>query len=377
MAVWGNPAHAENQHSTVKSIPNKLGVTHSLPIYWDDLQDDALNQAFRLIHIITAGMEGSRLNRAIQQQERGAWHTLLVCCANTSITDLMLSKESAQQATASRVFEIPIPDKVKYDPDMTSTQVDRLTYSLQQNFGQVGLIYAKFLADNYQQLNRWVSDLRERVHAKLEADNSERMWTSLCAALLAGARIAKGFGVNLHYDELEELLFQLYARNRARVKGLAYQVNAESLLTDFLNAHENCALWTDQSQSRGGKVIVRAMPSPGVRFDRLLVQWCQGDNTVRFHKASFIKYIEERRGNVSAALHDLKADYDAITTDHRRVLGSGSPYALAGRVPIIEIPIPETPTTPEQAWLREKLMAFQFSQTGPNVVPFPVPDKIA
>lgn len=262
-AVWGDPKRAvQSLSDTQNSVINKLGELRSLPIYWDELKTEKDSQSFiNTVFQLTQGKEKSRLTTGIRQRAPGTWQTIMVSASNDSLMDTLRDTTRVTSAGLYRVFEFTVKPPQTGLGQIDPTVAQRMVSKMDDNFGRVGQEYAKFLGQNFvqveQDLATMLSDLGKEV--KMIAD--ERFWISLIGTVLLGARYGNQMGFT-KIDEvaLKSFLLQVLAAQRANINksvDAQTQFDIVSLVGRYLNEmRARHTVNTDNIYSGHGRVPV-------------------------------------------------------------------------------------------------------------------------
>jgi hypothetical protein len=326
-AVWGHPkATKETKQSTEKSVINRMGMTNSLPAYWDEVSDDTVQgRVMNLMDATTAGIEGSRLYSDITHQSRGTWNTVVVINANRRFKEFLVKKQRDHGAGLNRVWEFWV---VRNPPNpvgqITNTSIpDQALAKLQHNYGNVGFEYAKMLALNHVAIQAKLNQTLAHLSNKLQRDKEDRMWLALCAALLTGAELANTLSTPVGFDipALYDFIVKTYHEN------VAQRANAHidpsqadyggDYLAQYIKDRTNETVWTMASGAkapgRGGRparvewrrLQINASMPHGVN-----VRWDMQDNTLRFSIKNFEEWCNRDEGRVYTAIKDsLEKNY--------------------------------------------------------------------
>jgi hypothetical protein len=320
-AVWGHPKETkETKQSTEKSVINRMGMTNSLPAYWDEVSDDIVQgKVLNLMDASTAGVEGSRLFSDIKQQGRGTWNTAVVINANRRFKEFLVKKQRDHGAGLNRVFEFWVvrnpPNPVGQISD-TSIPARALS-KLQYNYGGVGLEYAKFIAANHEAIQTKMVKKLAEISALLQRDKEDRMWLALVASILTGAELANlmptpvGFDVPAIYDFLVKAYKDNVDQRRNANIDPGQADYGGDYLAQYLKDHLMDTIWTKarsaQPPGRGGRParveFYRLMPGVATHHG-VQVRWDKQDDTLRFSARNFEDWCDRSEGRVYTAIKD-------------------------------------------------------------------------
>jgi hypothetical protein len=338
-AVWGEHKQTiERKGSTDKSLIHKLGAIGNLPAFWDEISDLASQQRFMNVSTqLSGGGEGSRLDQAINQRERGQWSTIININGNRSWRDYVVSQQQDHGAGLRRVLEYWVPVKVLNPQGQVQvSEADTARALLLHNYGGVGEQYASFIIKNLDQVQSLLHRNTGYFEQKLQPDKKENMWLSLCSTLLTGAEVANmlpdpiGFNTNRLFDFLLNVFFD----NR-RYMGAA-NVNpldtAEDYLAQYLKERFNETIWTHNlsvgGPGRASKVEWRRLQPNANAGKGINVRWDKQSMTLRFSRTNFFEWchskVDKRDPNVITRA--LIKTYNMVS--ERKTLAAGTPFKV-------------------------------------------------
>jgi hypothetical protein len=347
-AVWGNPKQAKEKSTTsMLYLEKKLGLLHNLPVVLDELRETKQVEAISA-HLgnFTEGTSGGKLRRDRSMHEKQEWQTLMVCGSNKSLRDHTLKNNKDTDAALMRVFEIELP---KLDDTHSASAVKRLVDSLNQNYGQVGLMYAEHLGKHHKSIFQIGIELESDFHKEIWFKSEERFWAALCTSILYGAHLANivlkktYFHIDLIHDFLVKHYKEqrTYAKNNMNVAGTA--LNVVDTLGQYFKHVSLHHLWTE------------ALPKPGpgrpstvtvVKLQEKLpvhVRWSQQEQTLQISKASLSDFCRDVYDQpFNAVWHGLVKNFGA--TQERRSLSAGVHSIGQSAEAIIQIAVP--PSSP-------------------------------
>jgi hypothetical protein len=328
-AVWGNPKQTrESLTSTPKAILRRLGLTHNLPAYWDDVQTDRqLLALYESLFLAVGGAEGGRLDTHAEFVERGQWQTMLAACANVSFVEYMTRKKYSSSAGMRRVFEIEYHRRRDEPGMINGLTASRAFAALEHNYGVIGAEYAAFLAREHDTVSKMVASTIVDFSETVQAQPDESYWTGLCGTLIAGATLARRFGAEFDVAAMRDFLLRAFAHNRKTraVKGDLAKTNKSCEQTVIAFIKECFA---------GGNYIytkiryrlrtdVGQLTTPSA--DRLIhVHVARKDNTVRISKRAFRRWCETNKLHVRDTFANMK--HWLAATEVHQSLGAGTSH---------------------------------------------------
>lgn len=241
LSVWGHPKKTSlGLDDTANSTFKRVGVTKNLPVYWDEVQEDKqIADAKAMIFHLTRGIEKARLNRELEQRERGVWKTIMCLTANISMLNHMQQNSKGHSADLMRIFEFQVPERIK--GRIATGKASRIFSRLEDHHGQAGLKYSQFLGANCDRVQGEVEALQDGYGAKLEAHEKERYWVGAVALTMAGARYSNELGLTaFKLDDMESFLSDTFKKMRGEYVDspgdLDKTINVVDHLSQFLTA---------------------------------------------------------------------------------------------------------------------------------------------
>lgn len=347
MAVWGHPLRTKHvQTSTHKRILNDLGEVHHLPIYWDEIADvHAQRRVFNTLFSASEGIDGGRMNRDITSSKRKEWQTLMCLGSNLSFIDYLTLVQKTTDAGINRAFEIEVPFAAPGSVGQIESFVaSRLTQELETNFGRMGEVYAKMLANDPKSIDEWVMAEMSKFAKEVNQTKDERFWVAVCVTLLCGAAAANALGCSFDVPRMRAFLIDQYQASRAKKKEEATEGSTldhiEDTLSAFLKAVIGDTIYTDTFPSgavgRSSKPV-NVLWGPRTDIPRACqVQWAVQDLVLRISRKRLYDYLEQQKMPPTSTMKGLKKHYGATVA--RGSLGANTVYR-APQERIITIPV--------------------------------------
>ena len=357
LAVWGHPVNSkEVATASLKSLMQKMGVVHNLPLYWDDVsKPDQLERATEIASAGTEGIEGGKLTSSRDQISRGTWQTLIQINSNASLIDRIRQLSHNNAAQASRVFEyfVPLPDE-NTPGRHTIVDAPMLVSELRENFGRVGEKYSIILGLSAKDLRTMVASYSEKFSVLVSAQPSERFWVAICGVLITGSVLANKIGASFDLDAMQKFLFDAFLELRGRVNnGAAKTISidmADGALTEFLKFYTENTLRTKNLPGRGryGADKVGYVKGP-TREVRVEIQWVLDARILRLSRTTFETFLNKNNYSPAMIYRAMKVPYQLKYT--RADMCVGTPHQ-GGVEDLILLQIPEN------HWLGDTMHAF-------------------
>jgi hypothetical protein len=346
--VWGDPISGmQGLSDTPLSVMKKIGQVRSLPIYWDELKtDDDTRKFVNMVFSLTKGSEKSRLNQDVTMREGGTWMTMLISASNDSLVDFVVNRTKTTTAGIYRIFEYEVRPGVI--GQINPAEADHLLGKLNNNYGAVGQEYAKWLGQNFVQIDKDVAECQTRLVTDLNMANDERFWRATMAAAIMGARYANQLGyTEIDEDALYEFLVQTLndMRGLRKNKGndLRDSMNVSNVLTQYLNAmRARHTLWTNKVHISNGKPpkgLIQVMRDAS-RLDGIYVHVGVEDKLMRISSTHFSEWLADAGYSRHLFTRALEQEFGSRSVRGR--IGSGTDFA-GGTEYLIQIDLAGTP----------------------------------
>jgi hypothetical protein len=330
-AVWGNPQTAvQTLDDTQNSVLNKIGTLKALPLFWDELKTDVETTKFvNLTFRLSGGKEKSRMNADTTLKTPGMWQTLLMSASNTSILDHVVRANKTTTAGLFRVFEFEL---FKIPSARSMNSADQMIAGLNNNFGQAGLVYAKFLGENYDQVAKDVSDIREKLEAKLSIQKDERFWSGTIAVLYMGAVYANRLGLtNIDLKKLLPFLIGVLNNMRREVKSkpvdMGNQLAVSNVMQQYLSEkQQRHLLKTDRIHLNRGKPATNSVKilNSVDKLDGVQIHIGVATKIMRIASTPFRDWAHDKGYPAHTLVNAMRREFNVKETQAR--LGGGTAF---------------------------------------------------
>lgn len=337
-SVWSNPKMTKERPSTSpKGLMKKMGIIQSLPLVWDEInRPELMENVISIIGDLTEGATGTKLTSGRTVAEYSDWQTCMVVGANLSLTDQIMVKVKNTDASMQRVFEFEV-DKTPGTGD--SAVIDRTLNSLDYNYGHMGALYAKYIAENYDACDKFVLATRQRFYAETNSDEIGRFRNCMASALYAGATFANACGCDFHLPELWEFLKVEYLKQNQKIKTApviagTYE-NVINVYTEFMKAFADNIL---QVGKMGTTNAVTHISGPSkIRPRAIYVRMSVPDRTIDLSKTKFSQWLNMNGNPANMIISGLMRHYGAVELP-RVLMATGSGLPGGAPEPVIRIP---------------------------------------
>ena len=347
-AVWADPVRAmQGLDDTPLSVLNKIGHLKALPLYWDEMKTDEDTKRFvNLMFALTGGREKNRLRADSSQKGGGSWQTMLISASNESIIDYVVNRTKTSTAGMMRTFEYEVKPGVS--GQIETADADQIMSKLHDNFGYVGLEYAKWLGANFTQIEIDVSECRKRIGIETNASNDERMWTSVVSVILMGAKYANDLGyTEIDEERLKGFMFETLEKMRTNTReqpnDMTNSTNVENVLAQYLNAmRARHTVWVNYipiSRGRPPKEIKVLRDTS--KLEDLTVHIGIENKLMRISSTNFSDWCKDKGYSRQIVVRCLEKEYGCKMVNGR--MGSGTQFASLANEYMLEIQLAGTP----------------------------------
>lgn len=333
-AVWGHPIRAmQGLDDTINSAMRKISSISVLPLYWDEIKTDQQTQRFAdLAFKLTRGTDKGRLKSDSTFMVQGEWSTMLISASNDSILDALQRANKSTSAGLYRAFEYTVPPlKSRADP----TYVDQVLAKLRNNYGQAGLLYAKFLGANHERIEAEIVQFQQDLIEKYEFTQEERFWRVTVATILLGGRYANELGLtDIDLVTLEDFLVTVLGKMRTEIKeapaDISKDIAVSTIIAQFLNAMRarhtlvTNRIWVSKGKPTAGAIKVLC---DGSKLQEIIVHKGKDDGLMRISSTAFSKWMAEHGYSRHAFTKKMKDEFGL--KDVHGKLGGGTEFASA------------------------------------------------
>jgi hypothetical protein len=332
-AVWGEPIQAsQGLTDTQNSVINKIGTLKHLPVFWDELKTENDTQRFvALAFQLAGGREKARMGADTQLRPITTWETLMVSASNDSILDQVARHTVGTTAGVHRVFEFVIPVARSR---ITASEADQIMLDLRRNFGNAGLVYARYLGENHERIRAEIANMKQNIESKLGITKEERFWASTMAVLICGAVYANSLGLTkIDAGALIKFLNDSLRRMRERVNtsgtDMRETTNVASVFQEFVGAMANRIVVTDKVWTQKGRPppnsckLLNAVDLS--RMQGVAVHIAVETKLMRVSKAAFVRWCEQHKYSPSVMVGSLEKKFHMRTMNGKIGSGLGLP----------------------------------------------------
>lgn len=342
-SVWGDPIRKQQLDDTLAQSAKKMGLLYSLPIYWDELKTTEDTSKFvNLIFQLTSGREKARARADMSFAKTESWKTMIISASNASLLETIGVATPTTTAGIYRIFEYEITGK---PGGGGASDAQRILARLDHNYGAVGLEYAKWLGENYEQCDVDMGQVLRDLTTELNATNDERFWITTMGCTLMGARYATELGyLNIDEAELKAFLVDVFHKMRAHRADvhvdMGNQANVVNTLAQYVNAMSANTLITDVMWMSRGRPAPGAVniipPAPPQLTTSLYIHIAKSQGVMRVSSTHMSMWLSQRGMPRLPFLRALERELGASKI--KAGLGGGTDYAKMQEY-LIEIPL--------------------------------------
>lgn len=192
-SVWGSPSQYPVKPTTSeRTMLQRAGLLGSNPFCVDEITSNSRKSEMEWLpnFVFDFSQGGHKIKGSGSANTELAndlyWRSIALVTSNAPAMEHMMgARETSSEGEAKRLLEWRVEDKLSW------TDTERAILPLLgQNYGHAGRKYAKWLVENQSTARQVLADTLARWRKLLRAEDSERYWTSGCAAILAGAILA-------------------------------------------------------------------------------------------------------------------------------------------------------------------------------------------
>lgn len=190
-SVWGDPMLLmSKKEDTLLAKLHKMGILNSLPIGYDELTNIEPKDLSDLTYCVTHGSGRDRMSSSanVMRTNYTRWCTIGVCSSNKSFYEILEGGKGSPQGEMKRILEYDVGYNSVID---AATGRDMFDNQLNNNYGHAGPIYAAYVVTHYDEvMNHW-KQIQERLDSEAGTHPSERYWSAVTSAIVAGISVAK------------------------------------------------------------------------------------------------------------------------------------------------------------------------------------------
>jgi hypothetical protein len=328
-SIFGSPSVMNGLSDTVNHITDKVATLKNVLLVHDEIKDPEQAVNFvKMVTVLTQGREKGRSDRTGAMRPVREWETMIGYAANSSMVDFASNYSKGTAAIIVRMLEI----KAEGEKDHKEADVARLVGTLKQNYGHIGVKYARYLGENKSIVDKFVAQQQDWFENKIGYHEGERFWFAAAATLTAGSYLA----LKLGFAPFEPLYLRDYLCERIKeMRGkrkdfMTDYANVGSVVNDlsnFLKEHQahgtlvTNTILTHRGQPAKNKIVIRN-GTPYQRWDNLQVHIGLNPLVLRFSSTALGTWCKSQNIPKESLVSALIANFGAVCST--AMLGSGT-----------------------------------------------------
>lgn len=342
LSVWASPQKAkETITSTPRSMMNRLGSLSNLPMFLDEINNrERFGAIEQFLNQTTEGVGPGRLTSNIEQRDKETWHTIIGLGTNADFWGYLKQSNKNSDAMFHRVFQIEVK---KVPGPHNQLAVDKLISSLNHNYGYAGAVFSKFIAMNYDRIDAWTSDLRNKFAEAHHVRDEERFRTALLSTIVAGLHFSnEALGTKFHVGEVYKFLHGEFMKARREIDQMSIVAGSaehvEQVMDRFFTEFGTNTVWTDSMPVGPGKPRPVTKQSGPQRDDTpIFIRCAVDDRKIIFKTQVFEEFCDAYKIEAGETIRALKLIYGA--KHGRATVAKGTSYPVGVAVNVIELPV--------------------------------------
>jgi hypothetical protein len=301
---------------TVNAKIGRIGVLSALPVYVDEVTNEAPEVVSEFIYEITQGRSKLRLRQDGTERDPAFWNTIVVSSSNTSLSAKLGLSKANPDAERLRLFEFPIHRQEAFQGEPASN----LFRVCANNFGLVGPEYIQHVVTHQDEVRAGLEAMIAELRARTGARDEERMWIASIACGLYGLMLMQKLGL-IVFDISKVAKWVLEQIKVSRETMDEERIDPMQLLGQYFNEKAGYRV----ALVRQG---VLADGTEDWRIDHrptgaLFIRYEVNHHRIWVEQAHLRKYVTERQGDFPALMRHLTKT-GALVRRIRKSLGAGT-----------------------------------------------------
>ncbi len=306
---------------TKNALVSRLGVYGNLPLTIDEVTNIDGMALSDLVYRVTQGRDKARLTKSAEEKKvLNAWNTLAVTSSNSSLVDKLSGAKHDASAEINRLFEYPVMEH----PAFKGQVATEIYWTLHENYGHAGVVYAKKLVQNIDAIKEALDKVRENIECRAEITGEERFWGAVASVAILGGLMAKELGL-IRFNVARVLAWATDTIFNMRGNKSDLTGDSVDILAQFLDAHASNRLIVKGDARKGptGCIIVEAPRGS------LVARYEVDTRRIYISRSVFKAWIARRFGSYTQIKNDLLHIKALLDPNKRKVLGGGTFYGGA------------------------------------------------
>jgi hypothetical protein len=314
-SVWGHPARlCAKKDDTFNSKVFKIGIMCNLPVTFDEMSNTEPRQLSELTYLVTQG-EGKDRMKASSNELRvnlTSWQTIALCSSNHSFYEKLEFLKDSPQGEMMRIIEYSLDYSDAID---TETSKQMFDHQLHENYGHAGVIYARYLVENYEEVKKLYHAVQNKIDVQLKLTQRERFWSATVAANITGIIVAMRLDL---FDWDIAAIFR-WACNMIRTlrKETVPPIDADNeVLGHFLLSHIDNILVVDDGVDLRSNMQKVPLLEPK---QEVMVRYEPDTEKVYISVAAFKRYCSQRNVGYRETIKKLKGRGVYVDSGQKRM----------------------------------------------------------
>jgi hypothetical protein len=322
-AIWGNPRDMSHANDTALAAEGRLATLTNMPWYWDELKIQGDQNTSNIIYQIIQGRSKERNSPSGENRPTHETRGMLVIATNSSIYEMMREANPNTDAGTYRVLEIELPPR---EDSATDIEFNYLLRQLNDNYGHIGIAYAKILAKLQHKLPELMLRQAKEIQAIHPTTLPERFWMSSTCALILSAKIAKAAGlVDFNIEAIQKSLLNVVGNYRDTNVANDSPTELAGKIYSFFKRRSFVTDKFDLTPGPGMPKRVHIIEQPGINAEDARVRLAVIDNILAISEegvGDYAKATQQQKHLVLEKLHRIGTTKDRINLDKGMSNGS-------------------------------------------------------
>ena len=322
-SLWGHPQKYTingTPDGATKGVRMEQAVTlANLPVCVDEITLMSDVDARSMVMSATQLNPRGRLDqKGVPKPPRGGFKsTMMICTANSSLTQLINTNNTAGQAGTVRVFEMNVDNQ---GMPHTKPQADNYMRQLNQNYGWLGEAFMAQAIKLRPQIEKRIARKQAELDTRLSIAGAERFWSAPMAVILVIGELA--FRMGLHPYDMQAIEDWFINHQLPAMRGqLSVELerrDPENILGDYLEYINGDTIHVSrETGANDAGFTYKGNGELKAHIERGLGEiWVRSD--------PFRRYCERNGHLYNSVIDDLFGKGIVIKRSDRRAMGAGT-----------------------------------------------------
>ena len=318
LSIWGNPKDLSvvgtDNGATQNGLTGRYLALHNIPFGLDEVHEMPVKELTALLHKLAQGKAKIRMQSSVnaERQHEVSASLIAILTSNDPIYDLIMAHKKSPTGEIARLinFTVPKPKLLVDDPSQGKAIFDEFN----RHYGWAGPEFIKAVYKYTEEeirllIDKWILRFKNDF-----GDMSEyRFYENLVGTAMAAGEISNAANIT----ELDlERIYGVIVRQIISIKDDVVKVNEvdyESILGDYVNAHINNILIVDDGRitmEPRAQLLIRAEVDNGKLFiskpdfRKYLIESNISTNEFLFQMQSMKVPVEQKKVRIGAGWKD-------------------------------------------------------------------------